>query len=105
MVHRNGSDQNAHLLLENEEDSSAITREELDSLSRRTCETLDETNGGSASLDGHSMTTMHSNREFVEHLDETPNPNATNLIAATIASAENGASSVTEAKENGSSQA
>uniref|UniRef100_A0A183CCB0 PA domain-containing protein n=1 Tax=Globodera pallida TaxID=36090 RepID=A0A183CCB0_GLOPA len=62
--HQKSDGSNPHTLLENEDDASTLAREEAaDTLSRQTCETLDDTNGGSSN-DGHSMTTMHSNRQL-----------------------------------------
>uniref|UniRef100_A0A914HVE7 RING-type domain-containing protein n=1 Tax=Globodera rostochiensis TaxID=31243 RepID=A0A914HVE7_GLORO len=61
--HQKSDGSNPHTLLENEDDASTLAREEAaDTLSRQTCETFDDTNG--SSNDGHSMTTMHSNRQL-----------------------------------------
>uniref|UniRef100_A0A915N7A6 RING-type domain-containing protein n=1 Tax=Meloidogyne javanica TaxID=6303 RepID=A0A915N7A6_MELJA len=68
------SESNTQLIPENEDEEDSLNvRRESDTLSRHTLETLDESNSNT-SPDGHSMTTIHSNRNLVSVTVELPSP-------------------------------
>nr|CAD2173243.1 unnamed protein product [Meloidogyne enterolobii] len=78
LVHRRPtsilSESNTQLIPENEDEEDSLNaRRESDTLSRHTLETLDESNSNT-SPDGHSMTTIHSNRNLVSVTVELPSP-------------------------------
>uniref|UniRef100_A0A1I8BCP0 RING-type domain-containing protein n=1 Tax=Meloidogyne hapla TaxID=6305 RepID=A0A1I8BCP0_MELHA len=78
LVHRRPtsilSESNSQLIHENEDEEDSLNaRRESDTLSRHTLETLDEANSNT-SPDGHSMTTIHSNRNLVSVTVELPSP-------------------------------